>query len=146
MKRIMIIIHLLILFNTTLNQQNSSMQGLIVVGNKTGLETINKKQLKGIFRGSQTIWPTNEQVIVVMPSIKADFADDFATSVLQMSQSAIHKYWLELVFQGRAHTPVFLNSNSEILEFIKTTPGAIGVVKMQEREIPKGLIISISNR
>ena len=95
----------------TLYGQNSSLQGLLLIGNKTGLESVSRKQMQEIFRGSQSIWNTNEQVIVVMPSNKADFADDFASSVLQMTQTALHKYWLGLVFQGRSNAPVFLNSS-----------------------------------
>lgn len=130
----------------TLYGQTSSMQGLLLIGNKTGLESVSRKQLQGIFRGSQSIWNTNEDVIVVMPSNKADFADDFASSVLQMTQPALQKYWLGLVFQGRADPPVFLNSSEEILEYVKRNQGAIGMVKMSEKAVPNGMLIAISNR
>lgn len=130
----------------TLHAQTSSLQGLLLIGNKTGLESVSRKQMQGIFRGSQSIWNTNEQVIVVMPSNKADFADDFASSVLQMTQSALHKYWLGLVFQGRSNAPVFLNSNEEILEYVKKNQGAIGMVKISEKAVPNGMLIAISNR
>lgn len=146
MKKIFYLFFILVFFKGTLYSQTSSLQGLLVIGNKTGLETVTKKQLKGIFRGSQSIWPSNEQVIIVMPSMKADFAADFANVVLQMTQSALHRYWLELVFQGRAHPPVFLNSNAEILEFVRNNPGAIGIVKMPEKEVPRGMLIAISAR
>lgn len=130
----------------TLYGQNSSLQGLLLIGNKTGLESVSRKQMQEIFRGSQSIWNTNEQVIVVMPSNKADFADDFASSVLQMTQTALHKYWLGLVFQGRSNAPVFLNSSAEILEYVKRNQGAIGIVKMSEKAVPNGMLIAISNR
>lgn len=130
----------------TLYGQNSSLQGLLLIGNKTGLESVSRKQMQEIFRGSQSIWNTNEQVIVVMPSNKADFADDFALSVLQMTQTALHKYWLGLVFQGRSNAPVFLNSSAEILEYVKRNQGAIGIVKMSEKAVPNGMLIAISNR
>ena len=130
----------------TLYGQTSSMQGLLLIGNKTGLESVSRKQMQEIFRGSQSIWNTNEQVIVVMPSNKADFADDFASSVLQMTQTALHKYWLGLVFQGRSNAPVFLNSSAEILEYVKRNQGAIGIVKMSEKAVPNGMLIAISNR
>jgi ABC-type phosphate transport system substrate-binding protein len=145
MKKILYILLLLMFTKGTLYGQTSSMQGLLLIGNKTGLESVSRKQLQGIFRGSQSIWNTNEDVIVVMPSNKADFADDFA-SVLQTTQTALHKYWLGLVFQGRADPPVFLNSSEEILEYVKRNQGAIGMVKMSEKAVPKGMLIAISNR
>jgi ABC-type phosphate transport system substrate-binding protein len=145
MKKILYILLFLMFTKGTLYGQTSSMQGLLLIGNKTGLESVSRKQLQGIFRGSQSIWNTNEDVIVVMPSNKADFADDFA-SVLQTTQTALHKYWLGLVFQGRSNAPVFLNSSAEILEYVKRNQGAIGMVKMSENAVPKGMLIAISNR
>jgi ABC-type phosphate transport system substrate-binding protein len=118
----------------------------MLIGNQTGLTSINRKQMNGIFRGTQSIWKSKEQVIVVMPSSKADFAEQFAASVLQMSHSALQKFWLALVFQGRANAPVFLNSSSEIIEYVKKNPGAIAVVKAAERDIPAGMTIPISDR
>jgi ABC-type phosphate transport system substrate-binding protein len=135
-----------ILFQTVTFSQQVSLDGLSLMGNKTGLVSVNRKQLNGIFRGNQSIWKTNEQVIVVMPSSKAEFADQFAKSVLQMSHSALQKYWLALVFQGRANAPVFLNSSAEIIDYVKKNPGAIAIVKSTEREIPAGMSITITDR
>jgi ABC-type phosphate transport system substrate-binding protein len=146
MKKIPHILLLLMLIKGTLYGQTISSEGLLLVGNKTGLESVSKKQMKEIFRGSQSIWSTNEQVIIVMPSSKTDFADDFASSVLQMTQSAMHKYWLGLVFQGRSSAPVFLNSNAEILEYVKKNEGAIGIVKMSVKQVPSEMLIPIINR
>jgi ABC-type phosphate transport system substrate-binding protein len=135
-----------ILFQTVTYSQQVSLDGLSLMGNKTGLVSVNRKQLNGIFRGNQSIWKTNEQVMVVMPSSKAEFADQFAKSVLQMSHSALQKYWLALVFQGRANAPVFLNSSAEIVEYVKKNPGAIAIVKLAEKEIPAGMSITITDR
>lgn len=147
MNKILLILSLMMLLKGTFHLETSSSEGLLLIGNKTGLESVSRKQLKGIFSGLQSIWNTKEQVVVVMPSSKADFADYFASSVLQMTQSELHKYWLGLVFQGRANPPVFLNSSKEILEYVKNNPGAIGMVKMSEKEeVPRGMLIAISNR
>jgi len=147
MNKILLILSLMMLLKGTFHLETSSSEGLLLIGNNTGLESVSRKQLKGIFSGSQSIWNTKEQVVIVMPSSKADFADDFALSILQMTQSALHKYWLGLVFQGRANPPVFLNSSREILEYVKNNPGAIGIVKISvKEEVPKGMLITISNR
>jgi ABC-type phosphate transport system substrate-binding protein len=142
---------ILIFFFTAIIQvaafsQGATLDGLVLVGNKTGLSSVSRKQLNGIFRGSQSIWKTNEQVTVVMPSSKAEYAEQFAGAVLQMSHAAVQKYWLALVFQGRANPPIFLNSSLEIVDYIKKNPGSIGVVKLSEREVPAAMLISISDR
>jgi len=146
MKTLKLIFVCVVLLQTATYAQKLSLDGLMLIGNQTGLTSINRKQMNGIFRGTQSIWKSKEQVIVVMPSSKAEFAEQFAASVLQMSHSALQKYWLALVFQGRANAPVFLNSSSEIIEYVKKNPGAIAVVKAAEREIPAGMTITISDR
>ena len=146
MKILKLIFVCVVLMQSATFAQQLSLDGLMLIGNKTGLTSINRKQMDGIFRGTQSIWKSKEQVIVVMPSSKAEFAEQFAASVLQMSHSALQKYWLALVFQGRANAPVFLNSSSEIIEYVKKNPGAIAVVKAAEREIPAGMTITISDR
>ena len=146
MKTLKLIFVCVVLMQSGTFAQQLSLDGLVLIGNKTSLTSINRKQLNGIFRGSQSIWKSNEQVIVVMPSNKADFAEQFAVSVLQMSHSALQKYWLALVFQGRSNAPVFLNNSSEIIEYVKKNPGAIAVVKAAERDIPAGMTIMISDR
>ena len=146
MKTLKLIFVCVVLMRSATFAQQLSLDGLMLIGNKTGLTSINRKQMNGIFRGTQSIWKSNEEVVVVMPSSKAEFAEQFAASVLQMSHSALQKYWLALVFQGRANAPVFLNSSSEIIEYVKKNPGAIAVVKAAEREIPAGITITISDR
>jgi ABC-type phosphate transport system substrate-binding protein len=126
--------------------QGATLDGLVLIGNKTGLSNVSRKQMNGIFRGSQSIWKTNEQVTIVMPSSKAEFSEQFSGAVLQMSHAALQKYWLALVFQGRANPPIFLNSSLEIVDYIKKNPGSIGVVKLSEREVPAAMLISISDR
>ena len=146
MRTLKLIFVCVVLMQSATFAQQPSLDGLMLIGNKTGLTSINRKQMNGIFRGTQSIWKSNEQVIVVMPSSKAEFAEQFAASVLQMSHSALQKYWLALVFQGRANAPVFLNSSNEIIEYVKKNPGAIAVVKAAERDIPAGMAITISDR
>jgi ABC-type phosphate transport system substrate-binding protein len=121
-----------------------ALDGFVVAGNKTGLTTVNKKQLARIFQGRESIWKTGEEVVLVMPSAKSESGGPFAEKVLNMSYTALQKYWLVLVFQGRASAPVFLNSNAEMLDYIKRNPGAIGVLKMPEKEVDKDLIIPVS--
>ncbi len=121
-----------------------SLEGFVVAGNKTGLTSVSKKQLARIFQGKESLWKTKEEVLLVMPSAKSEFGAVFAEKVLNMSYTALQKYWLVLVFQGRASAPVFLNSNAEMLDYIKRNPGAIGVLRMPEKEVDAELIIPVS--
>jgi ABC-type phosphate transport system substrate-binding protein len=123
-----------------------SSDGLKLIGNNTGLSSVNKKQLNAIFQGSRSLWQNGEEVQVVMPSARTDFSEQFSLYALQRSYPALQKFWLGLVFQGRANAPVFLNSSAEILDYVKRNPGAIGMVKMPEKEISPELLIPVTER
>ena len=49
--------------------------------------------------------------------------------VYGMSGDEVNKYWLALVFQGKAKAPVFFNTATELETYISQTPGAIGIIE-----------------
>jgi ABC-type phosphate transport system substrate-binding protein len=115
--------------------------GFVVIGNATGLQTCDRERARDIFRGGQTLWPTGESAKVVLPSARADFSEAFARGVLDLSRTAMQRYWLALVFQGRARPPVFLNTAGEMVAYVRTTPGAIAMVPAGTPGIPADLVI-----
>ena len=115
--------------------------GFILIGNRTGLESPNEAAVRSIFRGEQAIWPNRETVVVVLPSARAEFSESFARNVLDLSRTAMQRYWLALVFQGRARPPVFLNTAGEIIAYVRSTPGAIAMVPTGTPGIPADLLI-----
>ena len=133
----------LFFFNAGIWAQASQLGGLKLIGNSIGVSELTVKKVQDIFRGKQAMWPSDEQVVVVIPSNKCDFAELFSKQVFNSSHSAVQKYWLALVFQGRANAPVFLQNSKEMLEYIRKNPGAIALVNLSESEIPPSLLIKI---
>ncbi|MFM2231836.1 MAG: hypothetical protein RJB31_537 [Bacteroidota bacterium] len=122
-----------------------SMNAVTIIGNKTGFSSNSAKEIKQVFRGKYSNWSTREQVIIVLPASRASSAEIVASTVYGNTVSGVQKYWLALVFQGRANPPVFLDSDEEIINYVKKTSGAIGVVSASAQNIPKNLIIYINN-
>jgi hypothetical protein len=81
-----------------------------------------------------------------MPTAKCEFGSQFAEKILNRSYPSLQKAWLVQVFQGRSAAPVFKNSAGEILEYVKANPGAVAVIKMQEKDVPDELIIQVTDR
>jgi hypothetical protein len=65
-----------------------------------------------------------------------------AKSIYNTTPQGVKKYWLSLVFQGRANPPTFLESDSAIISYIQDTPGAMGFIQ-QNTPCPSQLIIQI---
>jgi ABC-type phosphate transport system substrate-binding protein len=133
----------LLFFNAITWSQTSQLGGLKLIGNSIGVSELSVKKIQDIFRGKQSMWPSDEQVVVVIPSNKCEFSELFAKQVFNSSHSAVQKYWLALVFQGRANAPIFLQNSKEMLEYIRKNPGTIALVNLSESEIPPSLLIKI---
>ena len=124
----------------------AALPELTIIGNKTGLESTSVKEVKQIFKGKYSSWPvTKISVTIVLPSPQSPISQKTATQIYANTVSGVQKYWLSLVFQGRANPPVFLESDEEIVELVRKTPGAIGIVSSGYSSIPKNLVINIVN-
>jgi len=122
-----------------------SMNAVTIIGNKTGFSSNSAKEIKQVFRGKYANWSTREQVIIVLPASKSSSAEIVASVVYGNTVSGVQKYWLSLVFQGRANPPVFLDTDEEIINYVKRTSGSIGVVSSGNQNLPRNLIITINN-
>lgn len=115
----------------------------VVVANGSGLSEVTVPELRRIFRGEQSLWSTKQPVSVVLPSARAEFADLFARQTLGMTRAGMQRYWLAIVFQGRANPPVLQDSAADVLAYVQRTPGAIGLVPAATPGIPRALVIRV---
>lgn len=121
------------------------MSSVTIIGNKTGFSSNTAKEIKQVFRGKYANWSTREQVIIVLPASKSPSAEVVASVIYGNTVSGVQKYWLSLVFQGRSNPPVFLDTDEEIINYVKRTSGSIGVISSGNQNAPRNLIISINN-
>jgi ABC-type phosphate transport system substrate-binding protein len=138
-KRLFIISVLAIMFAGTANAQ----QRVIYFGNGTGVSSLKDEKLARVFTGKETYWGNDKQIIVCLPSTKSESAGDVCQKIYKQSVKDVQKFWLSIVFQGRAKSPKFFDTEEEMVDFIRKTPGAIGVLPSDKRSlIPGGLIIT----
>jgi ABC-type phosphate transport system substrate-binding protein len=131
---------LFLVFSTIIHSQTFS--DYKVIGNKTGETELTQLQVKSYFKGKYTLWGNNRSVKVVLHSSESSQASKLAKLIFNTSHSGVKKYWLSLVFQGRANPPVYCDSDSEVLEYVKKTPGAIGIIQ-SETSCPSQYVIQI---
>jgi hypothetical protein len=120
-------------------------QSLTFVGNNTGYTSVSLTVMKNVFKGKYSVWSNKESITIVLPSSKASNAESVASYLYGTSFSGMQKYWLSLVFQGRANPPVFLDNDDEIIEYVKDNPGAVGVVNSTNKNITNSIKITISD-
>jgi ABC-type phosphate transport system substrate-binding protein len=129
----------------TLSMLEGHAQTLTIVGNNTGYTSVSSKVIKDVFKGKYSLWSNKVSIIIVLPSSKSANAETVASYLYGTTFTGMQKYWLSLVFQGRANPPVFLDSDDEIIEYVKENTGAVGIVNAANKNITNSIKISISD-
>lgn len=102
---------------------------LVVIANNKGAPPEMKlAQLKSTMKGEKLRWPDGTKVIIALLKSTTPIGTNTSKKIYNMSANELNKYWLALVFQGKADAPNFFNSEAELEEFVSQTSGAIGVV------------------
>ena len=102
---------------------------LVIIGNGRGVPTeMNLGQFKAAMRGEKLRWPDGSKVVIALLKPSTPTGQNTSKKIYNMSANELNKYWLALVFQGRADGPNFFSSEADLAEFVAQTPGAIGVV------------------
>lgn len=141
-KKYSLLLFILICLSTNALGQTWS-SGYVLIGNDVPKKTFSKGEVKSIFKGEWTSWNNGASVLVVLPGSKSPFASEFSKNILGTSVQGMQKFWLSLVFQGRANPPVFVDSPQDALQFVKYNKGAIAVINLPQAEIPSYLILNV---
>jgi hypothetical protein len=120
----------------------SDAQSLFVIGNDIGMKEIKMGYLKEVYQAKYTFWPNKKSVQIALPGTQSEDAVSVYSQVYGKSVKEVQKFWLSIVFQGRAKSPNFFDTSKEMIEYVQRTPGAIGLLK-SDAGVPKNLIIKL---
>jgi hypothetical protein len=89
-----------------------------------GLTTVMVSRL---FLKKETRWPDGR---LAKPVVLADerVRPAFYRRVLRKTPGAVYAYWNQMIFSGQDVPPPEKRTASEIVEYVRSTPGAIGFV------------------
>lgn len=139
-----ILILLILLFPLETKSQGPKPGDLDFLINVSGVNILTFNEVVSIFKNGKSLWPNGQKVTVVLPSNKSVFAEKVALEIYGGSISSMQKFWLALVFQGRANPPVFFQTEEEVFEFISKNPGSIGIVPKGNPGFPEKFRLTIS--
>jgi hypothetical protein len=123
--RILIIILIILLANIA-DAQNS---GLVVISNPKGSPpNLKWSELKSILLGERQRWRNGNKVVIALMKTNTEVGKSTSERIYNMTPDEVKKYWLALVFQGKAEAPVFFSSATELQAFVAENPGSIGVI------------------
>lgn len=102
---------------------------LAAIGNGVGTPAqLNFKELKSVLKGEKQRWINGTKVVIALMKTSTLAGITTSKKIYGLSGDDLDKFWLSLVFQGKAKAPVFFNSVSDLQSFVAQTPGAIGII------------------
>ncbi len=110
----------------------------IVVHSSNAVDSMSKDKLADLFLKKVTRWDNGRSVTPVDQAEKNPVRDQFSKGVLRKEVPWIESYWQKMIFSGRATPPAKLTSDSEVLDFIRSNPDAIGYVS-ESAVLPAGV-------
>ena len=115
----------------------SSGQKMVPIANDTGQSNWSTDQIQSVFLGERDNWTSGQSVQVVLPSSNSESFAKTANWALEAGAFEYQKYWLSIVFQGRAKPPVYVEDEEAVIRYVANHPGAIGL--LHEQDAPDAL-------
>ncbi|HOY95600.1 MAG TPA: hypothetical protein PK509_07680 [Catalimonadaceae bacterium] len=130
MKKLQYLTTLLVLFVSMLTMSfKDDDVALAVVANEKGAPAaLTMKFLKSVVQGDKQRWPDGTKISLAFLKTNTPVGNATAKKLMGMNGDQFNKYWLALVFQGKANAPAFFNTTQELEAYVSTTPGAVGII------------------
>ena len=100
----------------------------VIVNAANPVASVEARDLGRMFRKELTRWKDGSVVQPVDLRTQSPTRAAFTQQVHRRSVSAIAEFWRQQIFSGRNVPPVERASDAEVLEYVRTTPGAVGYV------------------
>jgi ABC-type phosphate transport system substrate-binding protein len=119
---------------------------LIVISNKKGApEEMKMTELKSIMMGERQRWKDGNKIKIALMKPNTPTGTSTCKKVYDMNVDEVKKFWLQLVFQGKALAPDFFNSEAELKAFVSQNEGAIGIIEIPG-DSPDVQVVSIDGK
>lgn len=100
----------------------------VVVNSGVRADAVTRQELSDLFLKKVARWPAGESVLPVDQSERTNVRVTFSKEVHQRSLGELRTYWEQRQFSGRGSPPLVKASDEEVVEFVKSHPGAVGYV------------------
>ena len=105
-----------------------AVEFVVIVHQENPARTMERDDLSRIFLKRTVKWPHGVPVepVDLPPTAKARAA--FTRMVHGKSVNAVRAFWQQQIFSGRDVPPPEKSSDADVIEFVRTNPGAVGYV------------------
>ena len=102
----------------------------MIVNAANPVTALRQDQVSGAYLGKTYRWPNGGQEVLAVDQVDRSPARAlFARQILGKSLDALNSYWQRQVFSGRTSPPPQRVSDTEVLIYVRSNPGALGYVQ-----------------
>ena len=101
---------------------------VVIVNEANDIATLSAGELSRMFLKKTNRWDSGLDVVPVDLPEDAPVRAAFSAAVHGKPVAAIHAYWQQQIFSGRAVPPTEKPSDDQVVAFVRATPGAVGYV------------------
>lgn len=106
--------------------QGSSFK--VVVNDSNSAESLSKSEVSRLFLKKDTRWKSGFKASPVDQLPQSKIRAEFSDSIHSKKIDWVKKYWNKLIFSGRLTPPPELESDRQVLEYVRRNVGAVGYV------------------
>ena len=111
------------------SRASAQERGFVVIVNDANyLTSVSTAELNRLFMKQTVRWTTGQAVTAVDLKSDSPAREEFSQSVIGRSTAEVKAYWQNVIFSGRGIPPMEAPSEQSVVQFVRTTPGAIGYV------------------
>ena len=100
----------------------------VIVNADNPTTSLTKKKISNMFLNKVKKWDHGPKVKSVDQPASKPVRDKFSKDVHKKSARSIKSYWQQELFSGSRVPPAEKGSDSEVVRFVESNPGAIGYV------------------
>ncbi len=101
---------------------------VVIVNPSNPTTSMRKADVSRLFLKQTGKWTNGTKVVPVDLPTKSSTRADFTRAVHGRTVEAIQAYWNQKMFSGAEVPPEQKPSERDVVEFVRTTPGAVGYV------------------
>ena len=105
---------------------------VVVVNDDVPNTSLDAESLQRIYLGKKTRWIGGKKIVPVMLK-SGNVHEAFVEEFLNKAVSQFNTYWKQAVFTGKGIPPKTFENESDLLEYVVETPGAIGYLSARTK-------------
>jgi ABC-type phosphate transport system substrate-binding protein len=102
----------------------------VVINSANTVTGLDRRAVSALFLRRVSQWEGGTAVLPV-DGPNSSAREAFSKEVHGRKASAVRSHWLQVIFSGRGVPPPEKASDQEVIEYVKTHPGAIGYVSSE---------------